>query len=228
LSRVRLAETDRRLLAFLLLFFLAWTVRATVFYDWADRAIESPVFAALFSNAVKFSLWVIPAAAFAYWVRRANPIHYLGLATNPTARQWAECLVITAAFLAAVAIVDTQLAGKPLHFARLVNYASAAGILALLVSPWIEEVLFRGFLLKEFAARLPAWRANFITSMLFMAVHLPFWLWNFGPVFSVFSDAVSVFIVSIVVGLLYLRTRSVWPPFVAHAANNVLATLLAG
>ena len=42
----------------------------------------------------------------------------------------------------------------------------------------------------------------------------------------VLANTASVFLVSLVVGWLYLRTLSIWPPVLAHIANNLAATLL--
>ena len=214
------------LYAFLVVFFIVWTLRATIFYDSVDTAIDSPIWRAVFSQSIKFSLWVLPAAAFAYWVRRANPFQYLGLASMPTARQWAFCAAVTLVFLAIVALVDITLDGKSLSLAPLTGYLSIAGVLGLIVSPLIEEILFRGLVLKEFAERMPGWAANIAASILFAAVHAPYWFWNEGVTTAVMTDLAGVFIVSLVIGWIYLRTRSVWAAFAAHAANNLWVSLL--
>src|SRR5690606_35574301 len=101
------------------------------------------------------------------------------------------------------------------------------GFLALLISPWLEEILFRGMVLKELAARMPGSAANLIASLLFVGVHLPYWLWNEGATMAVMSNCGGVMIVSLLVGWMYLRTLSIWPATVAHAANNFVVSLLA-
>jgi len=90
----------------------------------------------------------------------------------------------------------------------------------------MEEVLFRGFLLKEFLIFMPDWCANILTSLLFVTVHLSYWLTHEGFTTNVLTNSAGVFIFSLVAGWLYLKSKSLWPSTVAHVANNFVAVLL--
>ena len=70
---------------FLAAFFVLWTLRATVFYS-VDESIASPTLRAAYADLLKLVLWVLPAAAFAYWLRSARPAKYLGLSVVPSLR----------------------------------------------------------------------------------------------------------------------------------------------
>ncbi len=59
-------------------------------------------------------------------------------------------------------------------------------VLALIVGPVMEEVVFRGYLQSALARRMPHWGAIAITSLLFMAGHGPTILW---PMYFVYSVA---------------------------------------
>jgi membrane protease YdiL (CAAX protease family) len=87
----------------------------------------------------------------------------------------------------------------------------------VLVGPLIEEVLFRGALLSVLRTRLGDGWAIAVSAIVFGAVHLPDldWLWYAVP---------NLILVGVFCAWLRVRSGSIWPGFVAHAANNALAT----
>jgi len=90
----------------------------------------------------------------------------------------------------------------------------AALVLAIVVGPWLEEFLFRGFLQGALAGPLGEGRALLASSFLFALLHgraaLP-----------------MLFVLSLFLGWLQLRTRSLWVPWALHALNNALVLTLA-
>jgi membrane protease YdiL (CAAX protease family) len=207
---------------FLALVFFVWALRATVFY-WIDESIADSTVRLVYATALKFALWVLPAVAFAALVRRQPPLQYLGLATNPSRREWLVALLAVAGYLAAVTAFEVLLNGKHWSFASV----SLVGLAFLFVSSAIEEILFRGLILKELLNTLSPLAANIVTSLLFVAIHWPYWLWSRGLTTAVFADTLGVFLISLLLGWIYLRTKSVWPCIVAHTLNNVVAGALA-
>ncbi len=90
--------------------------------------------------------------------------------------------------------------------ARLLSIAGIG-----LAGPLIEEVFFRGFLLAALIKPLGAVRAAVVTSAVFSGAHASV------PVL------IPLFVTGLLFSWLYLRTGSIWPPFAAHAAQNLLA-----
>ncbi|MET0936303.1 MAG: CPBP family intramembrane glutamic endopeptidase [Luteibacter sp.] len=88
----------------------------------------------------------------------------------------------------------------------------------VLVGPLVEEVLFRGALLSILRTRLGDGWAIAISATVFGAVHLPDLdgLWYAVP---------NLILVGAFCAWLRVRSRSIWPAFIAHAANNALATV---
>ncbi|MFN7144658.1 MAG: type II CAAX prenyl endopeptidase Rce1 family protein, partial [Myxococcota bacterium] len=92
-------------------------------------------------------------------------------------------------------------------------FDGVAGLVAVSVVPGIcEELLFRGAILGLLRHRFPAWGAILIQALCFallhaLAVRLPY-----------------TFALGVVFGVLVVRTGSLWPAIVAHAAHNFLAT----
>ena len=87
------------------------------------------------------------------------------------------------------------------------------GLVAVSVVPGIcEELLFRGALLGLLRRRFPTWAAVVLQAVAFallhaLAVRLPY-----------------TFALGVVFGVLVVRSGSLWPAIVAHAAHNFLAT----
>ncbi len=85
----------------------------------------------------------------------------------------------------------------------------AGGVLG----PFLEEMLFRGLVLRGFLDRYSPWQAIVLSSLLFGILHLNIW------------QFVSAFVLGLVLGWMYMRTRSLWPCFLVHSLHNSSITL---
>lgn len=83
------------------------------------------------------------------------------------------------------------------------------------MGPFAEELFFRGFLLAALIGSWGTFRAVIVSSTIFAACH------------GVLAVAVPIFVTGMLFAWLYLKTRSIWPPFMAHAAQNVVAIAVA-
>jgi uncharacterized protein len=224
-----MTTTKRRsaveLLLFVLCLFAIWSVRATFLYA-IDASIRPDALRTVYSVSVKLILWVLPAFGYVYWVRHASPFRYLGISVMPPARKWLKYLVVIGLFLSAQIAFQSIVGENAPSLAGI--SITLSGILSFVVSPFLEELLFRGLLLQELAALLPRWGANLLTSLLFAGIHLPFWLSHGGMSGALLATTAGVFIFSLLAGWLYLDSSSIWPPTVAHIANNWVAALLIG
>ncbi|MFY0575972.1 CPBP family intramembrane glutamic endopeptidase [Cystobacter fuscus] len=82
-------------------------------------------------------------------------------------------------------------------------------------APLCEEFFFRGVFFRGLLARGgPPWRALFFSAALFSAFHLD----RMG--------FVSRLELGLLFGWLLWRTGSLWPGILAHAANNLVSTVL--
>lgn len=87
-------------------------------------------------------------------------------------------------------------------------------VLALVVGPIMEEVVFRGYLQTSLSRRMPEWGAVVITSLVFMAGHSPMILW---PMYFGFSIAW---------GWVYIRTKSLKMAILIHVLSNLFYTVV--
>ncbi len=211
--------------AFLIALFVIWSIRATIGYR-IDESIGSPVARAAYSVTLKFLIWVVPAAAFVSLARSTPAVRYLGIAVWPGRVEWLNCIGVTVVFLFLVTIGETAAGHKTLSLTRLSSLPVSLWLLQLVVSPFLEEVLFRGFVMTECMALMPKGRAMAVTSLLFTAIHLPFWLSHGGMNPATFVNSAGVFFFSLVACWLQTRTGSIWPPTLAHIANNIVSSML--
>jgi membrane protease YdiL (CAAX protease family) len=105
-------------------------------------------------------------------------------------------------------------------FAHIQETGSVPGmagflVLALVVGPVMEEVVFRGYLQSALARRMPGWGAILITSFVFMAGHGPTILW---PMY---------FIYSVAWGWIFMHTRSLKTAILIHMLSNLFYTVIA-
>lgn len=215
-------QVDARVgLIALTVFFLVWSLRATVFY-FIDDAISDGFSRSLYSIGVKFVLWVVPALFFVRWQRREPALCYLGLSISPNVREWGLAALATALYMGAVMGLELSLVNKTFHPAL----PAALSLIFLAASALIEEIFFRGLILHALSEHFRGVSANLMASVLFVSVHWPHWLWSRGFGAGVLADSVGVFFASLLFGWIYLRTRSIWPCFAAHVANNIVAGLL--
>lgn len=82
--------------------------------------------------------------------------------------------------------------------------------MTLLVTPFAEEVFFRGFVYKWMKGHRPVWLAALVSSIIFGASHI------------VPHQAVNAAVMGLALIWLYEKSGSIWPAIIAHAVNNAL------
>ena len=98
--------------------------------------------------------------------------------------------------------------------AKSLNLVGAASLFSIIViSPIVEELMFRGVFLNKLESIVPTLFAVLISSLLFAALH------TFGSIFS-------AFIFGICVSILYLKTENILVPIFAHFLNNLIGEVI--
>ena len=80
--------------------------------------------------------------------------------------------------------------------------------------PFTEEIFFRGFVLAAMLPVMGPLRATLLSAAVFALAHL-----DLGTLFP-------IFVTGVILAWLYIKTRSLWPPITAHAAQNLLALVV--
>lgn len=84
----------------------------------------------------------------------------------------------------------------------------------VIVAPFAEELIFRGFMLPAFAQRFGFLAGALITSLLFGLAHLQV---NVG---------ILTFLMGMLLAWLYKKTGSLWPAILFHSLKNLVAFLI--
>jgi membrane protease YdiL (CAAX protease family) len=96
------------------------------------------------------------------------------------------------------------------------------GIVAIVVAPPVEELIFRGLLLRTAMRRMPFWPAALLSSVCFAALHL----YEVHSVPAATLLFVSVFVFGLGQCLLVRFTGRLNPGIAAHAVSNAASLLI--
>lgn len=99
-------------------------------------------------------------------------------------------------------------------FPDTLSGGAAVVVLAVIVAPFAEEIMFRGVLYPGLRDRFNPYAAAIVSSLVFALFH--------GEPF-VF---VPIFLLGLMLAWLTDMTRSIWPAIIAHAAFNASALVL--
>jgi membrane protease YdiL (CAAX protease family) len=128
---------------------------------------------------------------------------------------WGSFIALSAIWVAALGLEDeedtlpAELGVDESTFALL-----SVAFLVTVVAPIGEEIFFRGFFFRAVANWRGIWPAAIITGVVFGAIHA-----GGSPV----GFLVPLAIFGVVLCLLYVKTKSLWPPIVLHCLNNSVA-----
>lgn len=96
-------------------------------------------------------------------------------------------------------------------------------IVAVLIAPPIEELIFRGLLLRTLMRRIAFWPAALISTAIFAALHL----YEVHGIASMVLLFVSIFVFGLGQCLLVRWTGRLSTSIVAHSATNLVGVLIA-
>lgn len=94
-------------------------------------------------------------------------------------------------------------------------------ILSLLILALGEEIAFRGLVQKRLGWVMKPIYAIFLTSVLFALMHI-----SSGDSLVVIIDLTTVFIDSVLFGVIFYKTNNIYMSWVAHAIGNIISALL--
>lgn len=212
---------------FLLVFFAAWSARA-VLLQWVDEAIADPLLRRAWQDAWRVVLWGwLPWM----WMRRVDGVRDV----------WTWCRmrgpVQLAPALANLGAGLLWLAG-----ARVVSWGQGRGwvtpdgdppsdasawlatAIGLVTVPVLEELVFRGYLLRRLEAGPARPWAVWLQALAFGAAHLPGWWQAHGADHAlILPNLLYVVLFGAVLGVIVRRGGTLWTAVLLHSLNNLLA-----
>ncbi len=217
---------DRRFVCFVVGFFAAWSLRAGILLR-VDDAIAVLWLRQCWSQGLRLALWIVPVVVYLRYVERAPVLASLGLDTWPRGTALRKGIGLMVVFLAATVAGGIGIQG--LHAGPWSKIAGIAWPSVFLWNAYVslaEEMVFRGFIFRKLRMIWTLPRAGAISSMLFVLIHVPGWLYLQGFHTGLFTLGASIFVIGCVLALLFEWTQSLWPPILLHLLNNVVSTLL--
>jgi CAAX protease family protein len=203
-------------LAYVAAFHLLWATWPFFVYPKLVAMGDGTLTYAVVNLSIRLLVWVLPVLLYLRYVDRVDPFTFLKL--NQHVRR---------GLVVALALTAMNFAGSVLRFGAphpslaRVTWNSLLGT-SFLVG-FIEEIPYRGFMLQKFNERSGFWMANVLTSLLFLAVHLPGWI---ALHILRIDTATSVLIFGFVMGIVLRYSGSLWAPIVTHSTNDFLSFVL--
>jgi membrane protease YdiL (CAAX protease family) len=198
---------------------VAWIVNLTLRsrFGWDTQADT------IYWIILKAIVWVLPAVLAIHLFERVPPAAFLELRNPGRGLLWG--LGLGAVLVAATWLGQTLPSGTALRRPQL----NAAFVNAVIVAPLVEEITLRGFLLK--ALELDGrgfWRANALTTVVFVAMHLPGWYFqgHLATFAALPQRMVPLAGLSLLFGWTRKRSGSLYAAIVLHAINNLYSALV--
>jgi len=91
-----------------------------------------------------------------------------------------------------------------------------------------EEIVFRGWLLNAFLKKLKQWSAILLNSLLFIFIHIPIWIYFGYDIYAILINSLGVFGVSIILCILFIKSKNIIIPIIFHMIWNLLISLFWG
>jgi membrane protease YdiL (CAAX protease family) len=169
-------------------------------------------------TAMKLAIWVIPALSLIRLSGRTIR-EVVALDRWRSALLWGGGVGLA---LGVLSVLSRAVSHQPLFAPQL----SWAWVDAVIISPIVEEVTFRGAVLGGLMRRSRFAVANTLTALLFLGAHLPGWYFQ-GRLLALLTapvgGALSIFLIGWVLGFVYYQSRSVLGSTLAHLLNNLLS-----
>ncbi len=176
------------------------------------------------AGAIVYTLTILVVIGVPWLVkRRATSREELGLSRLPT---WLDILITPVGFVfylllsGSLLFVAQQLLtfidfdqAQDVGFDQLTQQFEylLAFFTLVVMAPIAEEILFRGYLLAKLRRHAATWVAVLVSSLLFGLVHFA---WNVG---------IDTFALGIVLCLVTIWTKSLWPATLIHMLKNGIA-----
>jgi membrane protease YdiL (CAAX protease family) len=202
-------------LVYVIVFHLAWIGWPFIIYPRLTGIGETTLLYAIVNVALRLLIWVLPVWLYIRLIDGVDPLHYLKL------RRFGRGAMVGIALTVLNLLGSLARFGVPHVALHRLTWNAALGT-SLLVG-LIEEIPYRGFILQKLEERIGFQRANLITSILFVSIHLPGWM----ALHALRTDvAAAVFILSIVFGLAFRYSGSLWAAVVTHSGNDFLSFVI--
>ena len=170
-------------------------------------------------------LWVLPVFILLIFVDKINPFKYLKLKIESTKTfYW---IITILAITVIIQILLLEFGYDKMNLAKA--QSTWFGFTTILIAPITEEILFRGYIQQKLTELYRFQKALLITSILFVAIHFPGWLLinsvYDSSLFQLIDTSLRIFFLSLFLGWLVHKTKSLYPSILVHSGNNFISAI---
>lgn len=165
----------------------------------------------IWSLFVYLFLLVIPVILYLKLKDKVNPLVYLKIRGN-SKQGILIGIIVSSTFIILLIVKNAITSFNSFHLDLGILWISA-----LLVGI-LEEIPFRGFLLQKLSNHMKFWKANLLTTVIFILFHMPTWI-NCNT--DIIRSAVNISMVSLAIGYLFKEYKSLWIPIICHSVFNL-------
>ena len=102
-----------------------------------------------------------------------------------------------------------------------------------LMVAFVEELVYRGWGLNALSAFVSERKANVVSTIFFILLHLPayfikLFLGSTFPTAAVATQCTFVLVLGLLFGYLYRKGKSLWSPMLVHFLGDFLGVMLIG
>jgi membrane protease YdiL (CAAX protease family) len=205
--------------SFYILWIGAWLLRVGPAERFFGPSLHNLNHDSLYWFIMKCLVWILPAAVYLRRIYGVGLWEYLGL-SRWVKRGWtwglSLSLVIAGLYLAYDLLIHTPLSSPQ-------RFTGGPFLGAVIVSPVMEEVFFRGFMIRQLQS---CWKnfiwVNLAAAMAFALVHWVGWYFQGSLSFPgslPFTFHLVVF--GFILGYANRFSGSLWTSLILHAANNL-------
>jgi membrane protease YdiL (CAAX protease family) len=205
---------------FIIGFYLWWTARVYLLSPALDSLGRDTFLFALVNLGCRLLMWVLPVYLYLKFYDKVNPWQYLKLNKN-VLKGILSGLVV--GFFYIIFYFLTTPTGPKFN---LDGVDANAIIVSILTVGFIEETMFRGFILQKLAEVFNFHVANIITAILFLLIHFPGWIYmgtfqKWGIV-----TMIAIMVLGLICGYLLKYTKSLWGSMILHMINNLCSVVI--
>ena len=174
--------------------------------------------------SARVAILLLPTIAYSIWSPRIGVADFFLLR-----RHWSGGIRVGALVAATHLILLVAAASSLGRLEPRLPTDIASWLNFIVGSPFGEELLFRGFVLRRVLLSFDAPVAVAVSATAFASIHIPSWVLTgdgIGPELVV--DFATMLLYGVIFGVVVLASRSLWASLIPHWGNNLIAVALGG
>lgn len=156
-------------------------------------------------------VFIFPVILYLKFIDKVSPLEFLKLTKN-IKQSFKKGFIISIVFILSLILKKVTLGFNTINFNIGILWISGLTVGIL------EEIPFRGFMLQKLIKHTNFIAANLLTTLLFIIIHIPNWLFNGN---NIIDSSKSLVVVSFILGYLFKETDSLWVPIICHSVFNL-------